>query len=269
MPLATPLTGRIAGSAIAATTTLFVLTTFPFYPTQWSLPLAALWELAWFRPLTALTAGAVLCIPAFWNLAEAAGLLWIGMAAVWIRMARDWGRDRPFAPLLAWPLALIGLGPAFVLVAATAPTQRRRIAEATLGAVIVLVSGGLVPAAATQNVAGADDPLIYLGVRRERPRGDRGRHRHDRVRNDPAACLAPACGPAGTGGGIVGPGIWAFDDRRPAAVGIRGSALAASGIGRMRRGYNPGRLGARAPAGQLRSVNPVRSCRRNPTPHPV
>ena len=91
--------------------------------------------IAWFRPLAALTVGAVICVPAFWNLAEAAGLLWIGMAALWIRFARDWDRNRVLAPLLAWPLALIGLGPAFVLIAATAPTTRRRIAEATLGAI--------------------------------------------------------------------------------------------------------------------------------------
>ncbi len=65
-----PLTARVGGSAIAAATTLFVLTAFPFYPTTWTLPLAAvLAVVAWFRPLTALTAGAVLCVPAFWNLA--------------------------------------------------------------------------------------------------------------------------------------------------------------------------------------------------------
>ncbi len=86
------------------------------------------------------------------------------MAATWIWMARDWGRNRPLAPLLAWPLALVGLGPAFVLVAATAPTNRRRIAEASLGAVIVLATGSLVPATATSNLAGANDPLVYLGV---------------------------------------------------------------------------------------------------------
>jgi predicted Ser/Thr protein kinase len=165
LPLVSPLAGRALSSAVVATTTLYVLTAFPFYPTQWTLPLAAvLAVVAWFRPLTALTVGAVMCVPAFWNLAEAAGLLWIGMAAIWLRLARDWGRNRPLAPLLAWPLALIGLGPAFVLVAATAPTQRRRIAEASLGAVIVLAAGGLVPAEATRSVAGANNPLVYLGV---------------------------------------------------------------------------------------------------------
>ena len=165
LPLAHPLTARVATSGLAAATTLYVLTAFPVYPTQWSLPLAAVMAaIAWFRPLAALTVGAVICVPAFWNLAEAAGLLWIGMAALWIRFARDWERNRVPAPLLAWPLALIGLGPAFVLVAATAPTTRRRIAEATLGAIIVLTAGGLVPAAATRGVAGANDPLVYLQV---------------------------------------------------------------------------------------------------------
>ena len=165
LPRIHPLTARVGGSAIAAATTLFVLTAFPFYPTTWTLPLAAvLAVVAWFRPLTALTAGAVLCVPAFWNLAEAAGLLWIGMSATWIRMARGWGRNRVFAPLLAWPLALIGIGPAFVLVAATAPTQRRRIEEATLGSIIVLAVGGLVPAAASADVAGANNPLVFLQV---------------------------------------------------------------------------------------------------------
>ena len=92
--------GRNLGSAAA--TTLYVLTAFPVYPTQWSLPLAAvLAAIAWFRPLTALTVGAVICVPAFWNLAEAAGLLWIGMAAVWIRLARDWGRNRRWRR--CWP----------------------------------------------------------------------------------------------------------------------------------------------------------------------
>ena len=109
--IAHPLTARVATSGLAAATTLYVLTAFPVYPTQWSLPLAAVMAaIAWFRPLAALTVGAVICVPAFWNLAEAAGLLWIGMAALWIRFARDWDRNRVLAPLLAWPLALSGWG---------------------------------------------------------------------------------------------------------------------------------------------------------------
>ena len=127
-----------------------------------------------------------MCVPAFWNLAEAAGLLWIGMAAIWLRLARDWGRNRPLAPLLAWPLALIGLGPAFVLVAATAPTQRRRIAEASLGAVIVLAAGGLVPAEATRSDGRRQQPPCVPGSSRPRTGRGRSRDRNDRVRHHPA-----------------------------------------------------------------------------------
>ncbi len=165
VPLVSPLTARAGATGLAAISTLFVLTAFPFYPTPWTLPLAvALGAVAWFRPRVALTAGAVLCVPAFWNLAEAAGLLWIGLSATWIHLSRDWGRNRPLLPLVAWPLALIGLGPAYALVAGTAPTRTRRICEASIGAVIVLATGNLVPESATAGVAGSNNPFVYLEV---------------------------------------------------------------------------------------------------------
>ena len=72
--------------------------------------------LAWRRPQAAAATGAVLAIPAFWNFAEAAGLLWIVLAAAWAWASLRGGSPRRcLTPLLAGPLALVGPGPASLL----------------------------------------------------------------------------------------------------------------------------------------------------------
>ena len=98
-----------AGSALLVGGALgFTLTAFPMYPPAWTIPLAVLvGALAWRRPLAALVAGAFLAVPAFWNFAEAAGLVWIGLAAAWIWFSRRNPGRRCLAPLAAIPLALV------------------------------------------------------------------------------------------------------------------------------------------------------------------
>jgi hypothetical protein len=158
--------GAPAGSALlAGLAVAYTLTAFPMYPPAWTVPLAALLgALAWRRPLAALTAGAALAVPAFWNFAEAAGLLWIGLAAAWIWTSRHNPGRRSLVPLAAVPLALVGMGTAIVLVAATAPTRARRAAEAGAGAIVAAVCGGWASAFGSASLAGANSPVAYLHV---------------------------------------------------------------------------------------------------------
>ena len=150
----------LAGLALA-----YTLTAFPMYPPSWTIPLAVLLgALAWRRPLAAVTAGAVIAVPAFWNFAQAAGLLWIGLAAAWIWSSRRNSGRRCLAPLAAVPLALVGIGTAIVLVAATAPTRGRRAAEAAAGAIVAAVCGGWATAHLSAQLAGANSPFAFLHV---------------------------------------------------------------------------------------------------------
>ncbi|HEX5557831.1 MAG TPA: protein kinase [Gaiellales bacterium] len=152
-----------ASALVTALAMAFTLTAFPMYPPAWTIPLAALLgALAWRRPLAALTAGAAIAVPAFWNFAEAAGLLWIGLAAAWIWMSRRNPGRRCLVPLAAVPLALVGMGTAIVLVAATAPTRARRAAEAGAGAIVAAVCGGWAAHSAT--LAGAGSPAAFVHV---------------------------------------------------------------------------------------------------------
>ena len=156
-----------ATSALVAGTAVWTLTAFPMYPPAWTLPIAGLLAvLAWRRPRAAAAAGAVLAVPAFWNFAQAAGLLWITLAAAWAWATprTGGGRERCLVPLWAGPLALIGLGPAFVIIAATAPTKARRAVEAAAGAVVAVVCGGWAGPVLSRTLAGADSPLVYVRV---------------------------------------------------------------------------------------------------------
>ena len=166
-PRALPVAGAAPAQALLAGLGLaWLLTAFPVYPVAWTLPLAALaGVLAWRRPVAAAWIAAALAIPAFWNYAEAAGLAWIVLAAAWIRA----GTLRPagwrlFAPVLAVPLALAGIGPAFVLVAATAPSWRRRAGEAAAGATVAAVCGGWLPHHAVRALPGATSPAAYAAA---------------------------------------------------------------------------------------------------------
>jgi eukaryotic-like serine/threonine-protein kinase len=160
-----------ATALLAGWAALFTLTAFPVYPPSWTIPIAALLAaLAWRWPRAAAVTGAVLTVPAFWNFAQAAGLAWIVLAAAWTwASVRNNAGRRCLAPLAAGPLALIGLGPAFVLVAATAPTPRRRVIEAAAGAVVAATVGGWAGLRPVRSLAGANSPLIYLRVIERNP----------------------------------------------------------------------------------------------------
>jgi len=152
---------RPVATALLSLSFAYVLTAFPVYPASWTLPLALLVAvLGWRRPRAAAAVAAALCLPAFWNYSQAAGLVYAPLAAAWLRAGRRWGM-RALTPLAAIPLTLAGIGPAIVLVAAGAPTSRRRAAEATAGWLVAIVTGHLIAAGATAHLPGANDPLVY------------------------------------------------------------------------------------------------------------
>jgi eukaryotic-like serine/threonine-protein kinase len=155
---------RAAPALIVGWSMAWLLTVFPMYPSTWTLPMAgALAFLAWWHPRAAAAAGGVLAIPAFWNFAQAAGLVWIVAAAAWAWAAgrTAGGRERLLAPLWAGPLALIGFGTAFVFVAATAPTRGRRALEAGAGAIVAAVAGGWAHVPLVPTLPGASSPVVY------------------------------------------------------------------------------------------------------------
>jgi eukaryotic-like serine/threonine-protein kinase len=155
---------RPAVSGLAALSLLLVLTSFPVYPQAWTLPLAiVVGAMAWRWPVAAAAAGGLLCLPAFWNHSQAGALIYAPMVVLWIRAGRKWGA-RMLAPLIAAPLAVIGIGPAIVLLAATAPTPRRRAAEATAGGLIAIVWGGMITRRTAISLQGADNPLVYASA---------------------------------------------------------------------------------------------------------
>ncbi len=152
---------RPAVSGLTALTLMLVLTSFPVYPPSWTLPLAVIGAaMAWKWPTAALAAGCLICLPAFWNHSLAGALLYAPLVVIWIRAGRKWG-SRMLVPLVAAPLAVIGIGPAIVLLAATAPTPRRRAAEAAAGGLVAIVWGGMITHQAARTLAGADSPLAY------------------------------------------------------------------------------------------------------------
>ncbi len=154
--------GRLAAAVAIGVGAAWLLTAFPVYPPSWTLPLAVLLGvLGWRSPFAAVAAGAVLGLPAIWNFSQAGALIYAPLALVWLRAGRGWG-GRLAAPLAAAPLAFVGLGPAYVLVAAAAPTPRRRLAEGLAGGLIVVIAGSLAPHAVRAPLAGADNPLAYM-----------------------------------------------------------------------------------------------------------
>jgi eukaryotic-like serine/threonine-protein kinase len=153
----------VAGGLLCAGMLVWTLAAFPVYPAAWSLPLAVLvGAAAWRRPWLGLAVGSAIVVPAFWNHAEASGLAWMVLAAAWIRGTSGWTGPRRLAPLVAGPLAVIGLGPAFVLIAATAPTPRRRAVEGLAGGLVTVVAAGLVSRHALRDVAGARSPGVLV-----------------------------------------------------------------------------------------------------------
>ncbi|MGN6378118.1 MAG: serine/threonine-protein kinase [Gaiellales bacterium] len=154
---------RAAGSILCAGMLVWGLGAFPVYPPAWTLPLAVVVAaLAWWRPAAGLALGSALMVPAFWNHAEAAGLAWMALAAAWIWVSRRWPGPRCLSPLAAGPLAVVGLGPAYVLVAASAPTARRRALEGAAGGVVTVVAGGLMTGPAVLGIAGASSPGVLV-----------------------------------------------------------------------------------------------------------
>jgi serine/threonine-protein kinase len=205
-------TAPAASMLLAGVALAYTLTAFPMYPPSWTIPLAVLLgALAWRRPLAAATAGAVIAVPAFWNFAEAAGLLWIGLAAAWIWSSRRNSGRRCLAPLAAVPLALVGMGIAIVLVAATAPTRGRRAAEAGAGAIVAAVCGGWATAHLSAQLAGANSPFAYLHV----------------IDRDPALA---ATGVAMVAFAVLLPFAW-WAERRVQAVALWGLGFGLAAIG--------------------------------------
>ena len=135
------------------------------------------------RPLAAVSFAGLVCIPAFWNYAEAAGLVWAGLCAAWIWAGTHWGgSSRLLAPLAGHPAGLAGLGPAFVLIAATAPTAAPQSSPKRPRAqCIALTAGGLVPAAAARAFPVPRPAGVPPGAGRA-PEAIACRRRHDRVR---------------------------------------------------------------------------------------
>jgi hypothetical protein len=173
---ALPRAGRFArpGRAVLAGIAMaWALVAFPVYPPSWSLPLAVIAGLLAYRqPVAAASFAGVVCIPAFWNYAEAAGLVWAVLCAAWIWASHRTGATpRLLAPLVAIPLGIAGLGPAYVLVAATAPTGRRRAAEAAAGAVVAAVAGGWLPHHAARALPAASSPLTDATALGRAPEG--------------------------------------------------------------------------------------------------
>jgi len=162
VPLALPtprIALRLVAPVSAAVACVWLLTAFPVYPAAWTAPLAiALGLAAWRWPYASGCALAAIAVPALWNQAEASALLFAPAAILWLRAGRKWG-SRMYAPLAAVPLALLGIGPAIVLVAATAPTPRRRALEGAVGGLLAIIAGGTMPADATRSLAGANNPL--------------------------------------------------------------------------------------------------------------
>ncbi len=164
------LAARTGSALLVAWVLGYTLTVFPMYPVLWTWPLAALAGVAaWRWPRASAVGAAVVCLPAFWNYAEAAGLTFAGLAAVWAILGTRWERPRSLVPLLAVPLAAAGLGVAFAVVAATAPTARRRASEALLGGIAAVVVSGVVPSALTARLPGSNDPAGLAGALRGSP----------------------------------------------------------------------------------------------------
>jgi eukaryotic-like serine/threonine-protein kinase len=160
---------RPAEALLVAGSLIFMLGAFPVYPSSWTLPLAALIGLlAWRSPWAATSAAAALCLPAFWNFSQAAALVYAPVTVIWLRAGRKWG-SRMLVPLTAIPLSLLGIGPAVVLVAATAPTPRRRAAEAAAGGLVAIVAGSLLSHRAAQLLPGANSPTVFLRALAESP----------------------------------------------------------------------------------------------------
>jgi eukaryotic-like serine/threonine-protein kinase len=153
---------HLAGGALALLGVLWTLDAFPVYPAAWSVPIAACVGLVALRsPLAAACLGAAACLPGFWNFAEGAGIAFAVVAAAWLVAGRRSG-VRVLFPLAAGVLgALAPLAgvPAFVLVAATAPTPRRRAAEAAAGGIVAALVAGVVPAHGVAALAGTESPL--------------------------------------------------------------------------------------------------------------
>ena len=163
-PMVLPSLGRLqqpAQSVLLGFALAHTLTAFPVYPASWTLPLAiVIAALAWRSPLTGAVSAALLCLPAFWNYSEGGAVVYAVAVGVWLATSRRSGA-RMLTPLLAGPMALVGLAPLYVLIAATAPNTRRRAAEAVAGGLIATLWAGVLPARATAGLPATNDPLAY------------------------------------------------------------------------------------------------------------
>ena len=248
---------RPAATAMLSLSLVYMLTAFPVYPQAWTLPLAAVVAaLYWRWPVVATSVAAALCLPAFWNYSQAAALIYAPLAAIWIRAGRKWGA-RMLVPLTAIPLTLLGIGPAVVLVAATAPDSQ---APGGRG-------GGRRPGRDRDRApdrgtgdAGAAQRELAAGLpdRARALTGDRaGLARGDRFQRASARRLGPGRRAARAGAGAVGNRVRAGRRRTAGGSGKPSRGTRTCGRSGGTRGYTACRLGgccAPLPAGPVTAV---------------
>ena len=187
---------------------------------------------------------------------KAAPLVYALLVGVWLVASRRSGA-RMLTPLLAGPMALAGLAPLYVLIAATAPTTRRRAAEAVAGGLVATLWSGVAAGAGHGGPGGHERPP------RLRPRGSRISRaalrsgRPGGVRSAAADRLARTAGrPPAAGAWDLGPGLRALR-ARPTHAGRGPSWGGAHCHGSsVCGGYNPRRLGTRSATSGVQRLAP-------------
>jgi len=163
---------RAAAAVLAGAYVAFLLAELPFFPSAWTLPLAALAGLAAaFNGRLGL--GVALAVPVLplGNVSLGLAVVYAAVAVAWLILCwheAQWGLLFALGPLLA-PLAALGLVP---LVASTVRTGARRAAQAGVAVLAAALAAGLrhgeLPLVGGRaplglGVSGAGDPLDVVG----------------------------------------------------------------------------------------------------------
>jgi hypothetical protein len=164
---------RAAAGVLAGAYGAFALTELPFFPSAWTLPLAAVAALAAaLRPRLGLALALALPVLPLGNVSLGLAVVYTAVAVLWLVLCwneAQWGLLFALGPALA-PIAALGLVP---LAASTVRTGARRAAQA--GAAVIaaaLVAGlrhGALPIVGGRaplglGVSGAGDPLDVVGT---------------------------------------------------------------------------------------------------------
>jgi hypothetical protein len=171
LPLPTQ-TPRAAAGLLAGAYAGFVLAELPFFPSAWTVPLAALAALAaGLRPRLGLAVALALPVLPLGNVSLGLAVVYAAVAALWLVLCwneAQWGLLFALGPALA-PLAALGLVP---LAASTVRAGTRRAAQAGVAVLAAAVAAGLrhggLPLVGGRaplgvGVAGAGDPLDVVG----------------------------------------------------------------------------------------------------------